>query len=372
MIRRDVVLARDEHRERDVGERRQQLLDSRAHGRAPRLALRLVAARSEVAREHPPVAELLRGEAPLGRDDERLEQPLADRLAQEEEAVLSLDRELDSERPQEVGRVGARRDDDGVCEPRLERVDRPDADVEPAAERLDNALRPVEVAVLRAPGAADDRVGAEAGDELGRLVGRDEARRARLRRSGPRRSRRGAREWPPCARRTGSRTRGSRAAPANRAARPPRRRTPPTRAPAGRRPACPTAGGRRPAGRRRRLRRSRCARRPRRAAPRPGSSRAIASPTTPAPTTATSRLSGSHVRNSDRNTDRHTRRTRVRGSGRCSRRPAEARANHAVPSLTQLPRVQTRLRLGSGWATAARINGASSARNARSLGSAPT
>ena len=42
---------------------------------------------AEVAREHASVGELLRGEAPLGRDDERLEQALANRLGEEEQRV---------------------------------------------------------------------------------------------------------------------------------------------------------------------------------------------------------------------------------------------------------------------------------------------
>src|SRR5438105_4146177 len=70
----DVVLAADEDRKRDELERRQQLLDGRANGGAPALALPLgIAARAEVAGEDAAVAELLRREAPLGRDDERVE-----------------------------------------------------------------------------------------------------------------------------------------------------------------------------------------------------------------------------------------------------------------------------------------------------------
>src|SRR5436190_2239427 len=71
-----------------------------------------------------------------GGDDGRLEQPFADRLAQEEKARLPLDRGLDSGRPQELGARGARRDDDGVGEPRLERVDGTDPNVESAGECL--------------------------------------------------------------------------------------------------------------------------------------------------------------------------------------------------------------------------------------------
>src|SRR5437660_5808940 len=102
MVRRDVVVAADEHRKRHVGQGWQELLDSRADVGAPRLPLRLVATRAEIAREHPAVAQLLGRKAALRRDDERLEQPLADRLAQEEEPVFTLDRELGSERPQEL------------------------------------------------------------------------------------------------------------------------------------------------------------------------------------------------------------------------------------------------------------------------------
>ncbi len=89
VVGRDVVDAVHEQRERDVLEARQQLLDAGADRRAPLLATRRgIAARAEVAREHAAVGELLRGERELGRDDERLEQTLADRVAEEEVAIL--------------------------------------------------------------------------------------------------------------------------------------------------------------------------------------------------------------------------------------------------------------------------------------------
>ena len=58
-----------------------------------------------------------------------------------------------------------------------QRGDGGDLDPCPTRERLDHGLRPVEVAVLAAPGCADHRPGEEAGHELACLVGRYEARR---------------------------------------------------------------------------------------------------------------------------------------------------------------------------------------------------
>src|SRR5207237_4120023 len=55
-----------------------------------------------------------------------------------------------------------------------------DANVEPGRKRLDNALRTVEVPVLGAPSAADDRVGNEPGHELRSLVDRHDPRRNAL------------------------------------------------------------------------------------------------------------------------------------------------------------------------------------------------
>ena len=71
----------------------------------PRIALQRL---SVAGREHAPVGELLRREPALGRDDERLEQPLTDRVAEAEDARLRVDRQLG----QEPRRVDAGRDDD--------------------------------------------------------------------------------------------------------------------------------------------------------------------------------------------------------------------------------------------------------------------
>ena len=137
------------------------------HGSAPDASPRA----AEVACEHAAVPELLRGELPRGGDDQRLEQPLADRLAVEEVAILAHDRQL----RQEARRVGAGRDNDRLGVQLVERADLADPDLETACEGLDDALRTVEVAVGGAPGGPHDRVGSQAGYELRRLIGRDDA-----------------------------------------------------------------------------------------------------------------------------------------------------------------------------------------------------
>ena len=62
-----------------------------------------------------PLVELLRREPQLGRDDERLEQALADRRAEEQVPGLELDRQVDAQRPDERTRVGSGRDHDGTA-----------------------------------------------------------------------------------------------------------------------------------------------------------------------------------------------------------------------------------------------------------------
>ena len=72
-----------------------------------------IADRGEVAGEETAVAELLRGKAALRRHDERLEQPLADRVAEEEVARLGTNRKL-GKQPR---RIDAGSDHDGIgCE----------------------------------------------------------------------------------------------------------------------------------------------------------------------------------------------------------------------------------------------------------------
>src|SRR5262249_2179468 len=58
--------------------------------------------RGEVARQDAPVAELLGGEVPLRRDDQRLHQLLADRVAVEHEPALGHDRHVRADQPRRV------------------------------------------------------------------------------------------------------------------------------------------------------------------------------------------------------------------------------------------------------------------------------
>jgi len=115
VVGRDVVLAPHEHSERHIRQPRQQLLDPGTNVGAPPLALALIPPGAEVAREHASVRQLLRCEATLGRDHERLEQPLLHRGAVEEVSILPLDREPWDKRR----RIHAGRDDDRL---RLELV----------------------------------------------------------------------------------------------------------------------------------------------------------------------------------------------------------------------------------------------------------
>ena len=112
-----------------------------------------------------------------------------DRLAEEEPPALGLDwhsrrRRRSGTRRCPPRRRCARHAPRAVTElqrPTLalgsQRGDGGDLDPCPTRERLDHGLRPVEVAVLAAPGRADHRPGVQAGDELAGLVGRYEARR---------------------------------------------------------------------------------------------------------------------------------------------------------------------------------------------------
>ena len=68
----------------------------------------------QVAGEDASVGELLGRDAAVDGDHERLEQPLRQRLAEEEVARLLHDRQLEAERSEESRRVVAGRDDDGV------------------------------------------------------------------------------------------------------------------------------------------------------------------------------------------------------------------------------------------------------------------
>ena len=168
-------------------EPRHEQLDAHADRRAPApLSFVGVAARGEVARQHAAVCEVLRREPELRRDDERLEQRLGDRVAEEEVAILGLDGNVDPERREQLPRLGRRGHDDrvgslAVDEPPVavltDRVHLRMPHVDARGERLDDCLRPVEVAVLAAPRAAEDRVGAQAWHQVGRFVGDDHARR---------------------------------------------------------------------------------------------------------------------------------------------------------------------------------------------------
>src|SRR5262245_39799442 len=66
VVGRHVVLAAHEQREGNVRQPGNELVDRGPHTRAPHLPMCVVAARAEVAGEHPPVRELLGCEAPLG------------------------------------------------------------------------------------------------------------------------------------------------------------------------------------------------------------------------------------------------------------------------------------------------------------------
>ena len=89
MIGRDVVDAGDERRERDVFQAWHQLLDAGADRCSPaRTPFVDVAAPRKVAGEHTPIGEVFHRKGELWGDDERLEQALLDRIAEEEVAIL--------------------------------------------------------------------------------------------------------------------------------------------------------------------------------------------------------------------------------------------------------------------------------------------
>ena len=180
MIGRHVVDPRDELRERHVLQTREQLLDRGTDRRAPAgLYPRPRPPRGEIAREDSAVGELLRRECELRRDDERLEQPLADRVAEKQVAILGDQREVDPERRQQRARVGAGRDDDDVGFDALDAPaarcgrDRPHADapnVDAGRERLHHRLGPIEVTVVGTPGGARQLIDAQPRNQL-RCVG---------------------------------------------------------------------------------------------------------------------------------------------------------------------------------------------------------
>ena len=161
MVGRHVVDAVDEDRERDVLQARQQLARCRRGtllASAPPFVR--VAARREVAGEHAPVGEVFRRKSELRRDDERLEQALLDRgLRKRWRSSGSTGRST----PNGATSVEARAagGDDHRVGGAVELVELP-ADVRrcaarrnpnvTSAERLDDGLRPVEVAVLPTPG----------------------------------------------------------------------------------------------------------------------------------------------------------------------------------------------------------------------------
>src|SRR5207253_10513148 len=89
VVRSNVVNPGYERRQRDEHELREQLFDGVAHVRPPIGLIRLgIAERAEVARKDTTVGELLRRERSFRRHDEWLEQPLANRAAEEEIARL--------------------------------------------------------------------------------------------------------------------------------------------------------------------------------------------------------------------------------------------------------------------------------------------
>ena len=134
-----------------------------------------VAASRKVAGEHTPVGEVFHRKGELGRDDERLEQALLDRIAEEEVAILGLNRQVDAQRRDQRASLGAGGDDHHVRVELVERTDVLVAHVETFGERLDDRLRPVEVAVLSTPGSTGERVRAQPRHELGCLSGGHDA-----------------------------------------------------------------------------------------------------------------------------------------------------------------------------------------------------
>jgi hypothetical protein len=141
-----------------------------------------------VTREDAAVGKVLRRERALGRDHERLEQPLPDRLAVEQVARLLDDRRRQTERGDETRGVVRRCDHDGVRFvplavravqrpaasrlPELDDVVVLNAHAEPprgCGVGLHDRLRPVEVAVLGAVRRTEHRRHVHPGNDLGQL-----------------------------------------------------------------------------------------------------------------------------------------------------------------------------------------------------------
>ena len=192
----DVVEALHDERVGDVLEDGQVPAHAFLHVSPPcRRILVGVGAGGEVAREDAAAPQVLRREVALGRDDQRLEQPVGDRVAQQEVPRLLLDREVDPDRGEKRRRVVPGRDDHGVgldriCVDALERpARRPldeagdgralDRDPVPATrfgERLDDRLRLVEVAVLSAERGARHVRDVDSRQKPGEVVGVEELR----------------------------------------------------------------------------------------------------------------------------------------------------------------------------------------------------
>ena len=145
----------------------------------------------QVARHQPSVRELLRGEAAVEGDHERIEQALAGRLAEEEKARLARDRQSDVERCDQTGSLGRRGDDESFHRRRRAGggLETPPSTVAPdrdhfrllesrasrpsrLRERRDHGLGPVEIPVLAAVRSPGDALRAEGRDERPDLVDR--------------------------------------------------------------------------------------------------------------------------------------------------------------------------------------------------------
>ena len=96
-------------------------------------------------------------------------------MAEEEVAILGLNRQVDAQRRDQRASLGAGGDDHHVRVELVERTDVLVAHVETFGERLDDGLRPVEVAVLPTPGSTGERVRAQPRHELGCLGGGHDA-----------------------------------------------------------------------------------------------------------------------------------------------------------------------------------------------------
>src|SRR5207253_4197381 len=130
----------------------------------------------------PTIRELLASEASLGRDDERFQNSLGDRITEKEMSCLPANRKLDAERSNELGRVVSRGDDDltgGDPAPVAQRElpgrallgnrrdlahdERRAVRPRRLRERLDHGLRVVEKAVLRTPRRTGEATRVKAG-----------------------------------------------------------------------------------------------------------------------------------------------------------------------------------------------------------------